>query len=121
MPKLTRKSKPQRHISEAYNNVIKPQSIQDEHWLIWKRYNEGLNTVELAMEFKMKKFEITQTISLVVEKLKSKPKIADDFTEDFNSVDAALSFRQRIQNNIYMAMRKANKNNTNQLLIMSEV
>ena len=115
------KRKPQRHISDAYNNVIKPQSIQDNHWNIWKRYNEGLNTVELAMEFRIKKFEVTQIISLVVEKLKNKPKLVDDFTEDFKSVDAAMEYRNRLRNNYYMAVRKARKEKSNELLIMSEI
>jgi hypothetical protein len=115
------KRKPQRHISDAYNNVIKPQSIQDNHWLIWKRYNEGLNTVELAMEFRIKKHEVTQIISGVVEKLKNKPKLVDDFTEDFKSVEAAMEFRIRLQNNYYMAARKARKEKSNQLLILSEI
>ena len=118
-PKVIRK--PQRHISDAYNNVIKPQSIQDQHWNIWKRYNEGLNTVELAMEFKIKKHEVTQIISGVVEKLKNKPKLVDDFTEDFKSVDAAMEFKIRLQNNYYMAARKARKEKSNELLIMSEI
>ena len=113
--------KPQRHISEAYNNVIKPQSIQDNHWLLWKRYNEGLNTVELAMEFRIKKFEVTQIISLVVEKLKNKPKLVDDFTEDFKSVEAAMEFRQRIANSTYMAIRKAKKEKSINYVIMSEI
>jgi hypothetical protein len=115
------KRKPQRHISEAYNNVIKPQSIQDNHWLIWKRYNEGLNTVELAMEFRIKKHEVTQIISQVVEKLKNNPKLVDDFTEDFKSVEAAMEFKIRLQNNYYMATRKARKEKSNELLIMSEI
>lgn len=113
--------KPQRHISEAYNNVIKPQSIQDQHWLIWKRYNDGLNTVELAMEFRIKKHEVTQIISTVVEKLKNKPKLVDDFTEDFKSVEAAMEFRQRIANSTYMAIRKAKKEKSINYLIMSEI
>jgi len=119
--KPTRKRKPQRFTSEAYNNVIKPQSIQDQHWLIWKRYNEGLNTVELAMEFRIKKFEVTQIISLVVEKLKNKPKLVDDFTEDFKSVEAAMEFRQRIANSTYMAIKKAKKEKSINYLIMSEI
>jgi hypothetical protein len=119
MKKPTRK--PQRHISDAYNNVIKPQSIQDNHWILWKRYNEGLNTVELAMEFRIKKHEVTQIISQVVERLKNKPKLVDDFTEDFKSGEAAMEFKTRLQNNYYMAARKARKEKSNEVLIMSEI
>jgi uncharacterized hydantoinase/oxoprolinase family protein len=115
------KRKPQRHISEAYNNVIKPQSISEHYWLIWKRYNEGLNTVELAMEFKTKKHEVTQIISNVVEKLKNKPKLVDDFCEDFKSVDAAMEYRNRLRNSYYMAYRKAKKEKSKNILIMSEI
>jgi hypothetical protein len=56
-----------------------------------------------------------------VERLKNKSKIAEDWTEDFATIEAAMEFKQRIANNIYMAMRKAKKENTNQLLILSEL
>jgi len=55
------------------------------------------------------------------KKLKNKPKLVDDFTEDFKSVEAAKDFRIRIKNNYFMAKRKARKEKSNELLIMSEV
>jgi hypothetical protein len=56
-----------------------------------------------------------------VERLKNKSKIAEDWSEDFASVESAKDFKQRIANNVYMAMRKAKKMNSNVILIMSEV
>jgi hypothetical protein len=53
--------------------------------------------------------------------LKNKSKLAEDWSEDFATVQAAIEFKQRIANNIYMAMRKAKKTNSNEILIMSEL
>ena len=73
------------------------------------------------MVFGIKVHEITKIISSIVERLKNKSKIAEDWSEDFSSVEAAKDFKQRLANNVYMAMRKAKKENTNEILIMSEL
>ncbi len=110
-----------RVICDSYVHIPKPATITQEHWDIWLNYNSGLNTIECAMVSKMQPHEITKIISGIVERLKNKSKIAEDWSEDFATVEAAMNFKQRLANNIYMAMRKAKKLNTNQLLIMSEV
>jgi hypothetical protein len=73
------------------------------------------------MVFGIKVHEITSIISGIVERLKNKSKLAEDWSEDFATVQAAMEFKQRIANNVYMAIRKAKKENTNQILIMSEL
>jgi hypothetical protein len=115
------KRKMARVICDSYIHVPKPATITQQHWDIWLNYNSGLDTIECAMVSKMKPHEITKIISAIVERLKNKSKIAEDWSEDFASVEAAKDFKQRLANNIYMAMRKAKKMNTNEILIMSEL
>jgi hypothetical protein len=115
------KRKMARVICDSYVHVPKPATITQEHWEVWLNYNSGLDTIECAMVSKMKPHEVTKIISAIVERLKNKSKIAEDWSEDFASVQSAKDFKQRLANNIYMAMRKAKKENTNEILIMSEL
>ena len=115
------KRKQARVICDSYVHVPKPATITQQHWDIWLNYNSGLNTIECAMVSKMQPHDITKIISGIVERLKNKSKLAEDWSEDFASVEAAMDFKQRIANNVYMAMRKAKKENSNEVLIMSEL
>ena len=115
------KRKQARVICDSYVHVPKPATITQQHWDIWLNYNSGLNTIECAMVSKMQPHDITKIISGIVERLKNKSKLAEDWSEDFASVEAAKDFKQRIANNVYMAMRKAKKENSNEVLIMSEL
>jgi len=121
MKKTKTKRKLGRAICDNYVHVPKPATITQEHWDIWLKYNSGLTSVECAMIFGLNVPEITKIISNIVERLKNKSKLAEDWSEDFATVEAAIDFKQRIANNIYMAMRKAKKTNSNQLIIMSEL
>ena len=121
MQKTKPKRKLGRAICDSYIHVPKPATITQEHWDVWLKYNSGLTSVECAMVFGIKVQEITNIISGIVERLKNKSKLAEDWSEDFATIEAAMDFKQRIANNIYMAMRKAKKENTNQILIMSEL
>jgi hypothetical protein len=121
MQKIKPKRKLGRAICDSYIHVPKPATITQEHWDVWLKYNSGLTSVECAMVFCIKVHEITSIISGIVERLKNKSKLAEDWSEDFATIEAAMEFKQRIANNVYMAMRKAKKENTNQILIMSEL
>jgi hypothetical protein len=121
MQKIKPKRKLGRAICDSYIHVPKPATITQQHWDVWLKYNSGLTSVECAMVFGIKVHEITSIISGIVERLKNKSKLAEDWSEDFATIEAAMEFKQRIANNIYMAMRKAKKENTNQILIMSEL
>jgi hypothetical protein len=118
---IIKKRKPSRFISDAYAHIPKPAAIEEYHWKIWLDYNDGLNAPECAMKYHIKTFEVTQIISSVVERLKNKAKESEVWTEDFKSVEAAMEFKQRIQNNIYMAKKEAQKQGLKILLIMSEI
>jgi hypothetical protein len=121
MEKPKQKRKMARVICDSYVHVPKPATIIQLHWDIWLKYNSGLSTIECAMVFGIKVHDITKIISAIVERLKNKSKIAEDWSEDFASVQSAIDFKQRIANNVYMAVRKAKKENTNEILIMSEL
>jgi hypothetical protein len=121
MKKTKTKRKLGRAICDSYVHIPKPATITQEHWDIWLKYNSGLTSVECAMVFSMQVHQITKIISEIVERLKNKSKLAEDWSEDFATIEAAMDFKQRISNNIYMAMRKAKKMNTNEILIMSEL
>lgn len=118
----TKNRKIQRFISDAYINVIKPESIDSLHWEMWLKYNAGLNDIELAMLFRMKKFEVVKIRSEVVEKLKTKPPIVEnDWSQEFRTwIDAQL-FRDKVRDKAHAAYKQLRKLGTNELLIMSEV
>ena len=78
------KRKTARVICDSYVHIPKPATITQEHWDIWLNYNSGLNTIECAMVSKMQPHEITKIISGIVERLKNKSKIAEDWSEDFD-------------------------------------
>jgi hypothetical protein len=121
MQKIKPKRKLGRAICDSYIHIPKPATITQQHWDIWLKYNSGLTSVECAMVFGIKVPEITSIISGIVERLKNKSKLAEDWSEDFATIEAAMDFKQRIANNIYMAIQKAKKQGTNQILIMSEL
>jgi hypothetical protein len=121
MQKIKQKRKLGRAICDSYIHVPKPATITQKHWDIWLNYNSGLTSVECAIVFGIKVHDITKIISDIVERLKNKSKLAEDWSEDFATIEAAMEFKQRIANNVYMAIRKAKKENTNQILIMSEL
>lgn len=115
-PIKTRNRKISRYISDAYINVIKPESISSEHWDMWLKHNAGLTQIELAMLFRMKKFEVVQILATVVEQLKNKPLIVEkDWSQEFRHWTAAQEFRDKVRRKI-----KAIKG-TNEIFIMSEV
>ena len=122
MAKTKRKpSKLNRSICDSYIHVPRPSTITELHWNIWLKYNSGLTSIECAMVFGVKVHEVTKIISTIVEQLKNKVKLAEDWSEDFATVEAAMEFKQRLANNVYMAARVAKKTNSNELLIMSEL
>lgn len=94
-----------RSINSTYVNVIKPENIPDEHWEMWLKFNAGLTTTEIAMTFHTKVHTVTSIISKIVELLKNKPKIINDWSYDFKDERAAMDFRERIRNNIAMAVK----------------
>jgi YbbR domain-containing protein len=125
MPKesiKTRNRKIARYMSDAYVKVIKPDVISSQHWEMWLKHNAGLTQVEIAMLYHVKKFEVVQILATVVELLKYKPKIVEqEWTQDFRVwIDAQL-YRDKIRAKLHAAYKVANKSNSNQILIMSEV
>lgn len=109
-------------MSDAYVKVIKPDVISSQHWEMWLKHNAGLTQVEIAMLYHVKKFEVVQILATVVELLKYKPKIVEqEWTQDFRVwIDAQL-YRDKIRAKLHAAYKVANKSNSNQILIMSEV
>lgn len=116
-----RNRKISRYISDAYINVIKPEIIPSEHWDMWLKSNAGLTQIELAMLFRIKKFEVVQILANVVEQLKSKPPIVEkDWSNDFRTwIDAQL-FRDKIRAKAHDAAKLAKKQGLKEILIMSE-
>ncbi len=118
----TRNRKISRYISDAYVNVIKPEIIKPLHWDMWLKHNAGLTQIELAMLFRIKKFEVVQILATVVEMLKSKPPIVEtDWSNEFRTwIDAQL-YRDKIRTKAHDAAKVLKKQGSNELLIMSEV
>jgi len=118
----TRNRKISRFISDAYVNVIKPEVIDSTHWDMWLKSNAGLTQIELAMLFRIKKFEVVQILANVVELLKNKPPIVEkDWSNEFRTwIDAQL-YRDKILAKSQEAAKVAKKQGSNELLIMSEV
>lgn len=110
-----------RSICDSYIHVPRPSTITELNWNIWLKYNSGLTAIECAMVFGVKVHEVTKIIGTIVEQLKNKVKLAEDWSEDFATVEAAIEFKQRLANNIYMAARVAKKRGMNVMVIMGEV
>ena len=125
MPKVsikTRNRKIARYISDAYVNVIRPDVIDPQHWEMWLKHNAGLTQVEIAMIYRVKKFEVVQILATVVELLKYKPKIIEqEWKQEFRVwIDAQL-FRDKIRAKLNAAYKVARKQGINEVIIMSEV
>jgi prephenate dehydrogenase len=103
-----------RVVSDAYRDSIRPATIQPQHWDMWLQYNKGLTTTEIAMVHHTTIYDVMSIISDVVERLKRKEPTFDD---DFVSVHQAEAFRNRIKQNVELAMLSGRRVVT----IMSEV
>lgn len=112
---MRKQRKPQRIISDAYQDAIRPSVISAEHWKMWLDYNGGMTNTEIAMINKTTVHDVVGIIGDIVERLKISRK--DDFNDDFESVERAQAFRNRIRHNVELAVLSGESVVT----IMSEV
>jgi hypothetical protein len=108
------KRKKHRVMSDAYEDSIRPATIEIKHWDMWLQYNKGFTTIEIAMVHHTTVHDVVDIISDVVERLKRKEPTFDD---DFTSVHQAEAFRNRIKQNVELARLSGERVVT----IMSEV
>lgn len=99
---------------------LKPYMVSEENWKMWIMYNKGVQAKELATIFLKKYNEVKKIIASVVEMLKNNDQLQPE-QEDFNSDVHAFEFRRKIRMKFITAKKIALFNNTNEILIMSEI